>query len=137
MFTEDFSFPKATSNTIPHFTIPPSLVDPDYNLDEDNGRGEGFSRKRFSCSESPDQTSEEKMDMLWEDFNEELQRVSSMNNKKEAQRFSEGGATKEIRQAFCRLQALKMPKTSKTVPLRKIMLKKLFLLRMCNSTHIK
>lgn len=137
MFTEEFSIPKVTSNTIPHhFPIPPSpwrvassLVYRDYNLDEDS-----FSRKSFSylgsrmkremgadAAASPDQTSEGKMDMLWEDFNEELQRVSSMKKKKkkkEAQILCdsepEGGhATKEIMQSFCRLQALKMPKTSK------------------------
>jgi hypothetical protein len=169
MFTEEFSLPKVNSNTnIPHhFPIPPSpwrvasLVYPDYNLDEDNnGKGGGFSRKNFSYLErrmkremgadaaaSPEQTSEEKMDMLWEDFNEELQRVSSMKkktNKEAAQRLSDsepedGHATKEIIQAFCRLQALKMPKTSKRpnlMVLMKIMLKKL-ILRMRNSPQIK
>jgi hypothetical protein len=169
MLTEEFSFPKVTSNTIPHhFTISASpwrvssLVYPDYNLDEDNyGRGEGFSRKSFSYLESKmkreildaaasPETSEEKMDMLWEDFNEELQRESksSMERKKEAERLSnstsggsefEGGATKEM-QDFCVLQALKMSKTSKSRPNMKVVmkiLKKLFLLRMRNSPQMK
>ncbi|KAK9996855.1 hypothetical protein SO802_021541 [Lithocarpus litseifolius] len=125
--TEDFSFPKVSANPIPHFIISPSLwrvtslVYPDYNLDEDY--------------ESP----EEKMDMLWEDFNVELQRESSIGKKKEPERFSRGGgldyesevgATKEFVEFFC-LQALKMSKTSKRTNMVVVLkaLKKLFFLR--------
>ncbi|XP_059455323.1 uncharacterized protein LOC132185581 [Corylus avellana] len=161
MLTDEFSFPKITSNTIPdhHFTISASpwrdssLVYPDYNLDEGNyGRGESFSRKSFSYLESKmkreildaaasPETSEEKMDMLWEDFNEELQRVSksSMDKKKEAERLSTSGATEEM-QEFCGLQALKIPKTSRKRPNMMVVmkiLKKLLLLRMRNSPQIK
>ncbi|KAB1228190.1 hypothetical protein CJ030_MR5G008787 [Morella rubra] len=66
------------------------------------------------------QESEEKMDLLWEEFNEELQRVSSMDKRKEAEKLSrsngsdsesEDGATEEIE--LCCLQALKTFKTSK------------------------
>jgi hypothetical protein len=162
MLTDEFSFPKITTDTIPdhQFTISASprrdssLVYPDYNLDEDNcGRGEGFGRKSFSYLESKmkreildaaasPEMSEEKMDMLWEEFNEELQRVSksSMDKEKEAdQRLSTSGATKGM-QEFCDLQALKMSKTSRKRPnvmvVMKI-LKKLRLLRMRNSPQIK
>ena len=152
--TEDFSFPKVSANPIPHFIISPSLwrvtslVYPDYNLDEDYGRGEGFSRNNFSRVESKTKSEndapnlespEEKMDMLWEDFNEELQRESSIGKKKEAERFSRGGgldyesevgATKEFVELFC-LQALKMSKTSKRINMVVVLkaLKKLFFLR--------
>ncbi|KAM3702855.1 hypothetical protein ACJW31_04G054900 [Castanea mollissima] len=142
--TEDFSFPKVSANPIPHFIISPSLwrvtslVYPDYNLDEDNGRGEESKTK--SENDAPNlESPEEKMDMLWEDFNEELQRESSIGKKKEAERFSRGGgldyesgvgATKEFVEFFC-LQALKMSKTCKRTNMVVVLkaLKKLFFLR--------
>ncbi|WCJ30600.1 hypothetical protein M5689_012148 [Euphorbia peplus] len=78
--SEDFSFPKIP-NTLPHFAVSPSLwrvssvVYPDLSWDDyHNGGG------AMVVGEDDE---EEKMDMLWEDFNEELQRVSSLgsNNK--------------------------------------------------------
>ncbi|KAB1228192.1 hypothetical protein CJ030_MR5G008789 [Morella rubra] len=158
MLTDEFSFPKVTANTFNHqLLISPSawhvssLVYPACNPDEDRGVGEGFSRKSFSYFESEIKTevdgterreSEEKMDMLWEEFNEELQRVSSMDKRKQAEKLSrsigsesqyEGGATEEIE--LCCLQALKTSKTSKrpnTVVGIKV-LKKLCLLRKLRS----
>lgn len=94
--------------------------------------------------------SEKKMDMLWEDFNEELQRVSSLNKKKEADKSSrsdasdsESDAVKRAMVELCRERALKMSKTSSDVlsPKRASMvavlkvLKKILLLH--NSTRQK
>ncbi|KAL9381606.1 hypothetical protein Peur_024641 [Populus x canadensis] len=83
--TEDFSFPRIT-NPLPHFAISPSLwrvsslVYPDYRY-EDDERELPFFKQSFSfttCQELKIETIEEKMDRLWEKFNdEELQRASS------------------------------------------------------------
>lgn len=98
--SEDFSFPKI-SNPLPHFAISPSLwrvtsvVYPDFSEEEEEHEPEKkLTRKSFSCSFETDRdhhnqennrlssADEEKMDMLWEDFNEELPRGSSMDAKK-------------------------------------------------------
>lgn len=83
--TEDFSFPRIT-NPLPHFAISPSLwrvsslVYPDY-CSEDDERELPFFKQSFSfttCQELKIESIEEKMDRLWEKFNdEELQRASS------------------------------------------------------------
>ncbi|KAJ6292197.1 hypothetical protein OIU76_024169 [Salix suchowensis] len=91
--TEDFSFPKVT-NPLPHFAISPSLwrvsslVHPDYRY-EDDERELAFLKQRFAFTTSQElkiDSTEEKMDRLWEKFNdEELQRDSSdsLGRKKE------------------------------------------------------
>ncbi|KAJ6951208.1 hypothetical protein NC653_040557 [Populus alba x Populus x berolinensis] len=83
--TEDFSFPRIT-NPLPHFAISPSLwrvsslVYPDYCY-EDDERELPFFKQSFSfttCQELKIESIEEKMDRLWEKFNDdELQRASS------------------------------------------------------------
>lgn len=83
--TEDFSFPRIT-NPLPHFAFSPSLwrvsslVYPDYRY-EDDERELPFFKQSFSfttCQELKIESIEEKMDRLWEKFNdEELQRASS------------------------------------------------------------
>ncbi|KAL3564627.1 hypothetical protein D5086_032673 [Populus alba] len=83
--TEDFSFPRIT-NPLPHFAISPSLwrvsslVYPDY-CSEDDERELPFFKQSFSfttCQELKIESIEEKMDRLWEKFNDdELQRASS------------------------------------------------------------
>ncbi|OMO61145.1 hypothetical protein COLO4_33532 [Corchorus olitorius] len=105
MVSEDFSFPKIT-NPLPQFTFSPSLwrvsslVYPEnHNMEDDDechvenedhdksNHGEkpeaitSLQRKSysFSCLENDDEDME-KMDMLWEDFNEELKRVSSLRS---------------------------------------------------------
>ncbi|XP_021889859.1 uncharacterized protein LOC110808623 [Carica papaya] len=84
--SEDFSFPTI-SNPIPLFAISPSLwhvssiVYPDeddqkvgrFNLGGNDARRTG----RFQSGEI-----EEKMDMLWENFNEELTRVEERRQSK-------------------------------------------------------
>jgi hypothetical protein len=83
--TEDFCFPRIT-NPLPHFAFSPSLwrvsslVYPDYRY-EDDERELPFFKQSFSfttCQELKIESIEEKMDRLWEKFNdEELQRASS------------------------------------------------------------
>ncbi|GMI67156.1 hypothetical protein HRI_000384900 [Hibiscus trionum] len=82
MVPEDFSFPKIT-NPLPQLTSLPSLwrvsslIYPEY---EDEEESASLQRKSFSSSFSfPSETDAnkrdpEEMDMLWEEFNEELSR---------------------------------------------------------------
>ncbi|KAB5511752.1 hypothetical protein DKX38_028780 [Salix brachista] len=91
--TEDFSFPMVT-NPLPHFAISPSLwrvsslVHPDYHY-EDDERELAFLKQRFAFTTGQElkiDSTEEKMDRLWEKLNdEELQRASSdsLGRKKE------------------------------------------------------
>ncbi|OAY35211.1 hypothetical protein MANES_12G081400v8 [Manihot esculenta] len=109
---EDFSFPKIT-NPLPQFSVSPSLwhvssvVYPD-----DEREAAGFADyKSSSCFESGELDEEEKMDMLWEDFNEELQRVSSLSNKNQLsdqRSLSSAGGHQDLQ--LCCVQALNMSK---------------------------
>ncbi|XWS41206.1 hypothetical protein CRYUN_Cryun17cG0060800 [Craigia yunnanensis] len=86
MVSEDFSFPKIT-NPFPQLTSLPSLwrvsslVYPEYEDNEEDVVKEVVS---FQMNER-DSDDPEKMDMLWEEFNEELKRVSSLRSRKDAQ----------------------------------------------------
>ncbi|KAJ9171030.1 hypothetical protein P3X46_019083 [Hevea brasiliensis] len=144
---EDFSFPKIT-NPLPHFAISPSLwrvssiVYPD-----DEREAAGFAGKSLSSLESEVLANkEEKMDMLWEDFNEELQRVSSLGKNKqlsESPSSSPSSSTRDHQelQLYC-VQAVTMskpgsvyqPKKQSLVMVVKV-LKKIFLLQ--KSAQIK
>ncbi|KAF3444208.1 hypothetical protein FNV43_RR13898 [Rhamnella rubrinervis] len=98
---DDFSFPTITTNPVSHFTIPPtslwrisSVVYPDcsYNQEGEDHNQKGISIKQEGSSSSSstelskkivfsdevDSDQQERMDMLWEDFNinEELKMVS-------------------------------------------------------------
>ncbi|XP_022774074.1 uncharacterized protein LOC111316369 [Durio zibethinus] len=106
MVSDDFSFPKIT-NPLPQLTSLPSLwrvtslVYPEYGDNEEDVDSQvlGLQRKSFSIAclsereankrESDDP---EKMDMLWEEFNEELKRVSSSSSRKDARVVSSRGS---------------------------------------------
>ncbi|XP_031281875.1 uncharacterized protein LOC116140371 [Pistacia vera] len=153
--SEDFSFPKI-NYPLPNFAISPSLwrvssiVYPDSH-DAGEAREEAdVSRRSFSvCYLNEDKLSkkecgEEKMDMLWEDFNEEIERVVSNSSMKEEQEEKKetvklssghGPRSSETMVELCCAQALQMsssgrPSSSSTsiVVVMKI-LKKLFLLK--------
>ncbi|OAY34145.1 hypothetical protein MANES_13G153300v8 [Manihot esculenta] len=117
---DEFSFPKIT-NTLPRIPISPSLW--------------RVSSIVYPEDEGEDANEEEKMDMLWEDFNEELQRVSSSSKNKQS-----SGYTQDLQ--LCSVQALTMskpdrvyqPKKQSAVLLIKV-LKKIFLLQ--KSAQIK
>ncbi|GKV25381.1 hypothetical protein SLEP1_g34829 [Rubroshorea leprosula] len=91
MISEDFSFPKIAKPIPQQFMFSPSLwrvssiIYPDNAVDEELGdkREVEFPRKSFS-----EKDIEEKMDMLWEDFNEELKRASSLGSNKGMKRLS-------------------------------------------------
>lgn len=75
MVSEDFSFPKM-SYQLPNMAVTPWLwriSSTVYPADYYEGEA-AADDQRSEC--------EEKMDMLWEDFNEELQRVCSLKDKK-------------------------------------------------------
>ncbi|KAF5727629.1 hypothetical protein HS088_TW22G01325 [Tripterygium wilfordii] len=86
MVSEDFSFPKITNST-PQFTFSPSVwlasssVFP--SLDDSGEREADLGRKSsFPCPETREEE-KDKMDMLWEDFNDkELNRVCSKERNK-------------------------------------------------------
>ncbi|KAE8694111.1 hypothetical protein F3Y22_tig00110788pilonHSYRG00457 [Hibiscus syriacus] len=90
MVSEDFSFPKIT-NPLPQFTSLPSLwrvsslIYPEY---EEEGPA-SLQRKSLSISSSSESEANkrdpEKMDMLWEEFNEELKCARSLRSRKEAE----------------------------------------------------
>ncbi|KAJ0040057.1 hypothetical protein Pint_27556 [Pistacia integerrima] len=136
--SEDFSFPKINYN-LPNFAISPSLWRVSSIVYPDS-HDAGEAREEADVSKC----GEEKMDMLWEDFNEEIERVvsnSSMKEeqeeKKEAVKLSSGHGPRssETMVELCCAQALKMsssgrPSSSSTsiVVVMKI-LKKLFLLK--------
>ncbi|KAJ6349684.1 hypothetical protein OIU77_007125 [Salix suchowensis] len=128
--TEDFSFPKVT-NPLPHFAISPSLwrvsslVHPDYRY-EDDERELAFLKQRFAFTRSQElkiDSTEEKMDRLWEKFNdEELQRDSSdsLGRKKEysVDRFDSESAGGELKQ-LCRVKKeLKISKSDTNIMVR-------------------
>ncbi|KAJ6349645.1 hypothetical protein OIU77_007095 [Salix suchowensis] len=128
--TEDFSFPKVT-NPLPHFAISPSLwrvsslVHPDYRY-EDDERELAFLKQRFAFTTSQElkiDSTEEKMDRLWEKFNdEELQRDSSdsLGRKKEysVDRFDSESAGGELKQ-LCRVKKeLKISKSDTNIMVR-------------------
>ncbi|KAL4352800.1 hypothetical protein GQ457_06G034520 [Hibiscus cannabinus] len=82
MLSEDFSFPKIT-NPLPQFTSLPSLwrvssvIYPEYEEEEEEEEAAAsLQRKSLSFSFSSESDAKkrdpEKMDMLWEEFNEEL-----------------------------------------------------------------
>lgn len=113
MVSEDFSFPKIT-NPVPHFIFSPSLwrvsslIYPEYVDDDDDDDQE-------SEDEEKQVDSQEKMDMLWEDFNEELKRVSSLEYNKIGMRNlsgdGKGGSEREMGEFYC-LQRLKVSKAA-------------------------
>ncbi|CAK7339727.1 unnamed protein product [Dovyalis caffra] len=121
--SEDFSFPKMT-NPLPHFAISPSLwrvsslVYPDYSK-KDGGTDLDISSKSFSftAGEVKIESTEEKMDMLWENFNEEeLLRVSS-NSLGDKKQYSDDSLDSEsgrgVNQLCCAKKGLRMPKSEK------------------------
>ncbi|MBA0617108.1 hypothetical protein Godav_026582 [Gossypium davidsonii] len=103
MVSEDFSFPKIT-NPLPQFTSLPSLwrvtslVYPEYG-DNNEEEEEPTRRKNLSVSclsseseaNKRDGEDREKMDMLWEEFNEELKRASSLRSRKEVKEAMNSG----------------------------------------------
>ncbi|CAK7328578.1 unnamed protein product [Dovyalis caffra] len=126
--SEDFSFPEMTS-PLPHLAISPSLwrvsslVYPDCR-EKDGGRElDIISSKSFSfaASEVKMESSEEKMDMLWENFNEEeLLRVSStsLGSKKQHSDDSlDSEPGRGVNQLCCAKKELKMPKSEKNISL--------------------
>ncbi|TYI54343.1 hypothetical protein E1A91_D11G067700v1 [Gossypium mustelinum] len=102
MVSEDFSFPKIT-NSLPQFTSLPSLwrvtslVYPEYG-DNNEEEEEPMRRKNLSVSclsseseaNKRDGEDREKMDMLWEEFNE-LKRASSLRSRKEVKEAMNSG----------------------------------------------
>lgn len=158
--SEDFSFPKI-NYPLPNFAISPSLwrvsslVYPDSH-DAGEAREEvDVSRRTFSfCCQNEDKLSkkecgEEKMDMLWEDFNEEIERVVSNSSMKEEQEEKKGAVKLSSRHGcrssekmveLCCVQALKMSnsgRSSRSTSIVVVMkvLKKLFFLK--NSHRIE
>ncbi|MBA0787671.1 hypothetical protein Gotri_027456 [Gossypium trilobum] len=103
MVSEDFSFPKIT-NPLPQFTSLPSLwrvtslVYPEYG-DNNEEEEEPMRRKNLSVSclsseseaNKRDGEDREKMDMLWEEFNEELKRAASLRSRKEVKEAMNSG----------------------------------------------
>ncbi|KAK8710975.1 hypothetical protein V6N13_146282 [Hibiscus sabdariffa] len=78
MLSEDFSFPKIT-NPLPQFTSFPSLwrvssvIYPEYEEEEEAAKLQRKSLSfSFSSESDANKRDPEKMDMLWEEFNEEL-----------------------------------------------------------------
>ncbi|KAJ4964645.1 hypothetical protein NE237_016494 [Protea cynaroides] len=132
MVSDDFSFPTI-SESIPRFVASPSLWNVSYEVFSDSSYGtrgekeeEKHGRKKFPMSdrdiiklanEDMSKDDEEKMDMLWENFNDELRRVSSLRkNKEDAGRLRKGGdwdsgMSEEKAELYC-VKALKMSKTS-------------------------
>lgn len=120
MKSDDFSFPKIP-NPLPHFAISPSLwrvssvVYPDYPDEKEVD----FARNSFSCLQNDQvktESSEEIMDMLWEDFNEELQRVSSLDKKKQSDESSNNDISEsgtEMKRVCC-VQDLSISKPGNT-----------------------
>ncbi|KAG8477167.1 hypothetical protein CXB51_030569 [Gossypium anomalum] len=104
MVSEDFSFPKIT-NPLPQFTSLPSLwrvtslVYPEYGDNNEEEEEEPMRRTNFSVSclsseseaNKRDGEDREKMDMLWEEFNEELKRASSLRSRKEVKAAMNSG----------------------------------------------
>ncbi|KAG4119186.1 hypothetical protein ERO13_D11G062800v2 [Gossypium hirsutum] len=102
MVSDDFSFPKIT-NPLPQFTSLPSLwrvtslVYPEYG-DNNEEEEEPMRRKNLSVSclsseseaNKRDGEDREKMDMLWEEFNE-LKRASSLRSRKEVKEAMNSG----------------------------------------------
>ncbi|GMI98104.1 hypothetical protein HRI_003479700 [Hibiscus trionum] len=95
MPSEDFSFPKIT-NPLPQFTSLPSLwrvsslIYPEYEEEEEEpATAASLQRKSLSFSFSSESEANkrdpEKMDMLWEEFNEELKCARSLRSRKEAE----------------------------------------------------
>lgn len=103
MVSEDFSFPKIT-NPLPQFTSLPSLwrvtslVYPEYGDNNEEEEEEPMRSKNFSVSclsseseaNKRDGEDREKMDMLWEEFNE-LKRASSLRSRKEVKEAMNSG----------------------------------------------
>lgn len=86
MATNDFSFPKVADQNIAHLTFTPSLwrissrVFSDFHCENINdGKIRNLHTK--SLSELLGDQAEEKMDMLWEEFNDEFQVKDSENDK--------------------------------------------------------
>lgn len=70
------------------------MVYPEYgdNNEEEEEEQEPMRRKRFSVSCLSSESEEgEKMDMLWEEFNEELKRASSLRSRKEVKAAMNSG----------------------------------------------
>ncbi|KAF5751758.1 hypothetical protein HS088_TW02G00776 [Tripterygium wilfordii] len=119
MVSQDFSFPKIT-NSSPQFTISSSLwhasslVFPSFDdnfLDNSKGELDLGRNSSFSC---PETSEEDKMDMLWEDFNDkELQRVCSKEKNKNREAKPEKLSERENNTMvveFCCMEALKISK---------------------------
>ncbi|XP_010256350.1 PREDICTED: uncharacterized protein LOC104596769 [Nelumbo nucifera] len=151
MATDDFSFPTI-AEPVPRFMGSPSLwkassrVLPEPCLGDSGGGGgdreeaedctglkqdEHCRRKSFSSIESVvrradagylSEDDEERMDMLWEDFNDELKRISSMGKTEAKSRLSkfagssesDSDAQGEMVEMYC-VQAPKMSKTSNAI----------------------
>lgn len=159
---DDFSFPTITNNPASHFTIPPTSLwrissvvypDRDYNnheaeeQEDNNQKGDKKIKQEAGSSPSPAESSkkivsrddvdvsgqQERMDMLWENFNvnEELKMVShslELSNTKKTQhdreddgegrrRISSGSSGYSGDREPCCLQALKISSRT-TVPKR-------------------
>ncbi|KAK8587691.1 hypothetical protein V6N13_086671 [Hibiscus sabdariffa] len=94
MLSEDFSFPKII-NPLPQFTSLPSLwhvssvIYPEYEEEEAAAAAASLQRKSLSFSFSSESDAKkrdpEKMDMLWEEFNEELKCAWSWRSRKETE----------------------------------------------------
>lgn len=113
MATNDFSFPKVVDQNIAHLTFTPSLwrissrVYSDFHYENINdGKIRNLHTK--SLLELLGDHAEEKMDMLWEDFNDEFQVEDSESDKQ-----VELGKSME----FCcvKQQALKMNERGKGI----------------------
>ncbi|XP_043705161.1 uncharacterized protein LOC122654971 [Telopea speciosissima] len=141
MVSDDFSFPTITE-PIPRFMGSPSLWNVSYEVfsddssyvistterekEEEHHRRKGYYTKIKSAKDDGiTKEDEERMDMLWENFNDELRRISSLDKNREGGRLQrKDGGDGEYKldsdvvgdqktELYC-VKAWKMSKTSST-----------------------
>ncbi|KAK9162119.1 hypothetical protein Syun_003021 [Stephania yunnanensis] len=154
MSAEEFTFP-AVSDDYPNFASSPPLwrVPSEASLDEEecgddevkqmwySSLGGGNFLKRTTSDHDDD-----KMDKLWENFNEELSRISSFGKNNKAavgnscrhENYDSDGRRAALTE-FCCVHALKMPARRNTPSLLLFLrvFKKLFLVQNSRCTHKK
>ncbi|XP_042497515.1 uncharacterized protein LOC122076253 [Macadamia integrifolia] len=139
MVSDEFSFPTITE-PIPRFADSPSLWNVSYEVFSDHDSSYGITtrdqreeeeyhrRKSFPMAINREKMKsakdggiskedEERMDMLWENFNDEIRRISSLDKSKEDRRLRrKGGGDSGVdgdqeAELYC-VKAWKMTKTS-------------------------
>ncbi|KAK9167708.1 hypothetical protein Scep_002899 [Stephania cephalantha] len=157
MSADEFTFP-AVSDDYPNFASSPPLwrvPSTEASLDEEecgddevkkmwySSLGGGDFLKRTTISHDDDD--DDKMDKLWENFNEELSRISSFGNNNKGvgnscrhENYDSDGRRAALTE-FCCVQALKMParRTTPSLLLFLRVFKKLFLVQNSHCTHKK